>query len=476
MSRIDKSGPTIQSLLAKTHQEKVADRDSNQNSDKNDSSTNGSEARLKGRPNSSPSDIKGGGDSAKVPAAPGPLDGIRVLDLTRVLAGPYCTQLLGDLGAEVIKIENPKGGDDTRAWGPPFAKNINASDPTSSTLQESAYFLGINRNKKSVTVNIRTKEGKKLVQDLAEKCDVLVENYVPGKLDEMGLGYKELSLLNPGLIYTSITGYGQTGPYRNRPGYDVMIEAEAGLMYITGEKGGTPVKVGVAVTDLTTGLYAHGAIMAALLARMKTGRGQHIDCSLLDSQVVTLANIASSYLIAGQEAKRWGTSHPSIVPYQVLPSKDSHIMIGAGNDGQFKILCTVLGLDHLPGDLAYRTNKDRVRNREALIAILSERLQTKTNSDWLAALEDQGIPFAPINNIAQTFEHPQVLARDMVQEIEHPTAGKIKVTGIPVRYSETKATIRVPPPLLGQHTDEVLKDMLGYDAQKIKALREQRAI
>ncbi|KAG0202757.1 hypothetical protein BGX28_004800 [Mortierella sp. GBA30] len=413
----------------------------------------------------------------------GPLDGYRVLDLTRVLGtraftltadepGPYCTQLLGDLGAEVIKIENPKGGDDTRAWGPPFAKNIDPSD----TMHESAYFLGVNRNKKSITVNLRSEEGRKVIRDLVKKVDILVENYVPGKLDEMGLGYKDLSALNPRLIYTSITGYGQTGPYRTRPGYDVMIEAEAGLMYITGEENGTPVKVGVAVTDLTTGLYAHGAIMAAIIARYRTGRGQHIDCSLLDTQVVTLANIASSYLIAGQEATRMGTSHPSIVPYQVLPSKDSHIMIGAGNDGQFKILCSVLGLESLCENPLYKTNKDRVRHRKELIAILTERLKSKNNEEWLKALEGRGIPFAPINNIAQTFEHPQVLARSMIQEIEHPKAGKIKLTGPAVKYSETKPSIRIPPPLLGQHTEETLRDVLEYDEQRIWELRDKKAI
>ncbi|KAF9951613.1 hypothetical protein BGZ70_000909, partial [Mortierella alpina] len=331
-------------------------------------------------------------------------------------------------------------------------------------------------NKKSITVNIRSEEGRKLVQDLAKKVDILVENYVPGKLDAMGLGYKELSAQNPGLIYTSITGYGQTGPYRTRPGYDVMIEAEGGLMYITGEQNGTPVKVGVAVTDLTTGLYAHGAIMAAIVARYRTGRGQHLDCSLLDSQVVTLANIASSYLIAGQEAQRMGTSHPSIVPYQVLPSQDSHIMIGAGNDGQCRILCSVLGLESLCENPLFRTNQDRVQHRKELIEILTARLQTKKNEEWLKALEGRGIPFAPINNIQQTFEHPQVVARDMIQEIEHPKAGKIKVTGPAVKYSDTKPSIRLPPPLLGQHTEEILRDVLGYDEARIRELKEKKAV
>ncbi|KFH70525.1 hypothetical protein MVEG_03375 [Podila verticillata NRRL 6337] len=430
------SGNTIESLLSKTHQ------------------------------GNKTLDTSAGQDPQPLP---GPLDGFRVLDLTRVLAGPYCTQILGDLGAEVIKIENPRGGDDTRAWGPPFAEN---KDPSDTSTRESAYFLGVNRNKKSITVNLRSEQGRQLMHDLVKKVDVLVENYVPGKLDEMGLGYKELAALNPKLIYTSITGYGQTGPYRSRPGYDVMIEAEAGLMYITGEENGTPVKVGVAVT----GLYAHGAIMAALLARSRTGRGQHIDCSLLDAQIATLANIGSSYLIAGQEAKRMGTSHPSIVPYQVLPSSDSHIMIGAGNDGQFKILCNVLGLDELVEDTRFHTNKDRVQHRHELIGLLTTRLRTRSNREWLTALEGRGIPFAPINNIEQTFQHPQVLAREMVRTVEHPKAGEIKVAGLPVKYSETQPSIRLPPPCLGEHTEEVLRTVLGYDEEKIRELREAKAV
>ncbi|KAF9283997.1 hypothetical protein BGZ68_004961 [Mortierella alpina] len=406
---------------------------------------------------------------SKVPE-PGPLHGIRVLDLTRVLAGPYCTQLLGDLGAEVIKIENPNGGDDTRAWGPPFAKNLD------DTETESAYFLSVNRNKKSITVNIRSEAGKQLIHDLVKKVDVLVENYVPGKLKEMGLGFEELSAINPRIVYASITGYGQTGPYANRPGYDVMIEAEAGLMYITGEEHGPPVKVGVAVTDLTTGLYAHAGILAALFARNRTGLGQHVDCSLLESQVATLANIGSSYLIAGKEAKRMGTAHPSIVPYQVLQTRDSHIMIGAGNDGQFRTLCKVMQLDSLADNPLYKTNRERVANRDKLIQILTNRLKSENNTFWLRALEGKGVPFAPINNIEQTFKHPQVLARGMVQEIDHPKAGKIKVAGTPVKYSHTKPSIRTPPPLLGQHTDEVLKGILEYGEDKIRSLKESKSV
>ncbi|KAF9907323.1 hypothetical protein EC991_011145 [Linnemannia zychae] len=409
-------------------------------------------------------------DAIKENKEPGPLDGIRVLDMTRVLAGPYCTQLLGDLGAEVIKVENPKGGDDTRAWGPPFATNPDGSET------ESAYFLSVNRNKKSITVNFQSEGGKQLIHDLVKKCDILVENYVPGKLKSMGLGYEELSALNPKLIYASITGYGQTGPYASRPGYDVMIEAEAGLMYITGEERGPPVKVGVAVTDLTTGLYAHGGILAALLARHRTGRGQHVDCSLLESQVATLANIGSSYLIAGKEAKRMGTAHPSIVPYQVLQTRDSHIMIGAGNDGQFRTLCKVLQLDSLATNPLYKTNRDRVQNREELIRILTNRLQTEKNTFWLKALEGKGVPFAPIHNIGQTFSHPQVLARGMVHEVEHVKAGKIKLIGMPVKYSDTKPTIRSAPPLLGEHTEEVLSSVLGYEDGKIQDLKVNHSI
>ncbi|KAF9114758.1 hypothetical protein BGW39_003261, partial [Mortierella sp. 14UC] len=401
-----------------------------------------------------------------------PLDGLRILDLTRVLAGPYCTQILGDLGAEVIKVENPNGGDDTRAWGPPFTGN----QDTHIDRGESAYFLSVNRNKKSITVNFRTKEGQEIIHDLVKKSDILVENYVPGKLEKYGLGYEQVKKLNPKLIYASITGYGQTGPYATRPGYDCIIEAEAGLMHITGESTGPPVIVGVAVTDLTTGLYAHGAIMAALLARAKTGRGQHIDCSLLESQIATLSDIGSSYLISGQEPRRWGASHPMIVPYQAFPTRDSRIMISGGNDGQFKTLCRILGLEHLPTDIRFRTNSDRVKHRDELIKIMTEKLQEHDNQHWLKALEGQGVPFAPINDFAHTFAHPQVVARKIIQEVEHPKAGKIKLIGIPVKYSESKPSVRLPPPLLGQHTQEILRDVLHYDAEKVDGLATAGAI
>ncbi|KAJ2957868.1 hypothetical protein NQZ79_g6463 [Umbelopsis isabellina] len=373
----------------------------------------------------------------------GPLQGIRVLDLTRVLAGPYCTMLLGDLGAEVIKVENPKNGDDTRAWGPPWASSMDAAD---TDLPESAYFLC--------------------------NCDVLVENYLPGKLEKMGLGYEQLKEINPKLIYASITGYGQDGPYANRPGYDVMIEAEAGLMHITGERNGQPVKVGVAIT----GLYAHGAIMASIIRRATTGLGQHIDCSLLDCQVASLANIASNYLVGNQEAQRMGTSHPSIVPYQVMPTKNSFVMIGAGNDGQFAKLCKSINREELLLDPRFKTNGERVKHRVELLKLLEDRLTQEDTEHWLEALTGSGIPFAPINNIEQTFHHPQVLARDMVQEVDHPRAGKIKVIGIPVKYSESKPSIRLAPPVLGQHTNEILEGILGYSSAKVSELRSEGVI
>ncbi|KAI8868318.1 CoA-transferase family III [Ramicandelaber brevisporus] len=408
----------------------------------------------------------------------GPLSGIRVLDLARILAGPYCTMLLGDMGADVIKIENPAHGDDTREWGPPFASlapHVAAKYP--NTKPESAYFMSVNRNKRSVAVNIRHKDGQEIIRELAKQCDVLVENYIPGKLAKYGLGHEDLAQINPRLVYASITGYGSTGPYAKRAGYDVMIEAEAGLMHITGEPGRPPVKVGVAITDLTTGLYTHGAIIAALFARERTGRGQHIDASLIECQVASLANIASSFLVGGQEAKRWGTQHASIVPYQGYDTSDGrHIVLGAGNDTQFGVLCRSIGLDELPTDVRFVTNADRVNNREALNELLASRIKSQPLKHWLDALEGSGIPYAPLNDIKHTFEHPQLLARDMVQQVEHPTTGPVKLVGIPVKYSDTKPSIRLPPPLLGQHTEEVLRELLGYSSNQIDALTSSSVI
>ncbi|CAG8656753.1 34324_t:CDS:2 [Gigaspora margarita] len=398
------------------------------------------------------------------PISNGPLSGIRVVDLTRVLG--VDSQKLKIL---VIKIENPKVGDDTRTWGPPWATNKDSND---LSTPESAYFLSINRNKKSITVNLKSPDGIQIVKDLVKKSDILVENYIPGKLDKMGLGFDELSKINPQLIYASITGYGQTGPHSKRAGYDVVIEAEAGLMYITGEEDRPPAKVGVAIT----GLYANGAIMAALISRSKTNLGQRIDCSLIECQVASLVNIASNYLISNQEAKRMGTSHPSIVPYQVFPTKNGFIMIGAGNDKQFKILCHTIDKVEFLNDSRFTTNSDRVLHRKELISLLEQRFKDETTEHWLSLLFDKEIPFAPINNIKQTFEHPQILAREMIQEVDHPKAGKIKLTGIPVKYSREALKVRLPPPTLGQHTHEILSDLLHYTNQKIDDLKANGVI
>ncbi|KAJ3083285.1 hypothetical protein HDU99_000082 [Rhizoclosmatium hyalinum] len=403
--------------------------------------------------------------------APGPLTGLRVLDLTRVLAGPFCSMILGDYGADVVKVESLKG-DDTRAWGPPFAKN---TIDRVGIAKESTYYLGMNRNKRSIAVDFKQPQGLAIIKKLARESDVLIENFIPGKLDSLGLGYEALRKENPGLIYTSITGYGPTGPNATNAGYDVIVEAEAGLMHITGTRE-TPVKVGVAITDITTGLYAHGAIMAALIGRGKNqGQGQKIDVSLLESQVSALANVAHAYLIGGVEAERLGTEHASIVPYQSFPTKDGHIVIGAGNDSQFVKFCKAIGAPELSSDPNYSSNQLRVANRKLLIDRLNNILTTKNTSDWLTVLKPIGLPCGPVNNISQTFAHPQVIHREMIQEVDHPTAGKIKLVGIPVKYSMTKPSIRLPPPLLAQHTDEILSE-LKYTEKEIAELKQGKVV
>uniref|UniRef100_A0A8C1SAS3 Succinyl-CoA:glutarate-CoA transferase n=1 Tax=Cyprinus carpio TaxID=7962 RepID=A0A8C1SAS3_CYPCA len=365
-----------------------------------------------------------------------PLDGVKVLDLTRVLAGPFATMILGDLGAEVIKVERPGSGDDTRAWGPPFVG------------EESAYFLSVNRNKKSIAVDLKDPEGTKLVTKLAKVCDVLVENYLPGKLNEMGLGYEELSKVAPQLIYCSITGYGQTGPESHKPGYDSIASAVSGMMHITGPEDGDPVRPGVAMTDLATGLYTQGAVMAALLQRQKTGRGLHIDCNLLSSQVACLTHIAANYLNAGIEAKRWGTAHGSIVPYQGFKTKDGYLVVAAGNDQQFMKVCKASVL----------------------------RFMQETTGEWLRRFEGTGVPCGPINNIQQVFANPQVAHNGLILEMDHPTSGRIAVPGPAVRFSSFESGNPMPPPVIGQHTVQVLRDTLGYSDDAINQLLASRTI
>lgn len=402
----------------------------------------------------------------------GPLEGIRVLDLSRILAGPFAAMLLGDLGADVIKVEIPGVGDDTREWGPPYLNGASSG--------ESAYFACCNRNKRSVTVNMKDARGLAFIRQLAKQSDVVIENYRVGALDAMGLGYRDLSALNPNLIYASISGFGPDGPDADRGGYAVMVEGEGGLMSLTGPIGGAPVKCGVALTDLTTGMFTQSAVLAALFARTRlpagTAGGQHIDLSLLETQVALLGNIASNYLNAGVEGRRWGTAHPSIVPYQLFPTADGHLLVGAGNDRQFRQLCKdILGAPHLAADERFAKNADRVRHRDELLATIGDIFIARNTDEWIAALRPTGLPYAPVNNMERVFSHPQVLHRNMVLEMPHPTAGKVRMTGFPYKFSETPATLRRAPPLLGQHTDEVLKEC-GYTDEQISSMRADKVV
>ncbi|KDQ62235.1 hypothetical protein JAAARDRAFT_30120 [Jaapia argillacea MUCL 33604] len=385
--------------------------------------------------------------------------------------------LLADLGADVIKVEEVTRGDDTRSWLPPSAPIAPNSPENASHLPpESAYFLAVNRNKRSMTVNFKTSSGMEIMHRLIKQSDVLVENYVTGKLASMGLGYEDCKKLNPRLIYTSITGYGQTGPYSEAAGYDVIIEGEAGLMHITGEPDGPPCKVGVAATDVATGLYTHGAIMAAIISRHKTGKGVWIDCNLFESQIAGLANIASNYLIAGKEASRHGTAHPSIVPYQVFPCKDGFLMIGAGNDRQFKVMAeNILQQPSLATDTKFSTNAARVANRTELVELIANVLMEQNREYWLERFQGLGVPFGPINNIQQTFEHPQAVARGITVEVEHARAGKIKLVAPAVTYNGQRMPVNRPPPWLSQHTVEIMEE-LGYSSEDIERLQRQNVI
>lgn len=393
-----------------------------------------------------------------------PLEGVKVLDLTRIVAGPYCTMVLADLGAEVYKIERPFHGDESRKWGPPFLKDS----------EDSVYFLASNRNKKSVCVDLR--KGREVIYDLARKCDVLVENYIPGKLDQMGLGYENLAQIAPSLIYCSITGYGPVGPYKSKPGYDVIAASIGGLLHITGSEDGPPAKVGVAITDIATGLYAHGAILAALLQRHRTNRGQKIDVNLLSTQVACLINVASNYLNANKEAKRWGTAHESIVPYEAFPTSNGHITIGCGSNAQFEALCTYLEIPEVASDERFRTNQTRVTHRQELIAILAPIIAQKSSPEWMTIFADAPFPVGPINSMAEVFQDPHIRAIELVKSLDHPTAGEVKVVGPPVVYSEAANRAQTAPPLLGQHTEQVLRDLLQYSDDKIAGLRKTEAI
>ncbi len=393
-----------------------------------------------------------------------PLKGYRVLDLSRILAGPYCTMILGDQGAEVIKIERPGTGDDTRTWGPPFAAG------------ESAYYLCCNRNKRSVVVDLRQPAGKELIRELAKVSDVLVENFTPGLMKEFGLDYETLRKLNPKLVYASVTAYGQDGPYRDRPGYDMVLSAVGGLMGITGEREGNPCKVGVAITDVLTGVYASSAIISALLWWERSGRGQYLDISLLDIQVAGLANIASNYLVANQEATRWGTAHQSIVPYQVFHTKDRPISIAVANQKLWINFCKAAGKKEWLDDPRFESNPKRVENRDILLPLVEKLFAGRTCDEWMDLLVRAAVPCGPVNDMKHLFADPQVVHRGMIAEVPHPTIGTLRLAGVPIKCSETTGAIRLPPPLLGEHTDEVLSGVLGYSRERIDALKTQGAV
>jgi len=394
----------------------------------------------------------------------GPLAGIRVLDLTRVLAGPYCTMFLGDLGAEIVKVEQPGIGDDTRGWGPPFAGG------------ESAYFLCTNRNKKSVTIDFKAPEGLDLIRKLAQQADVFIENFRPGALDRLGLGEKTLREAHPKLIYASLSGFGADGPMADIPGYDLIVQAWGGLMSITGTEESGPLKVGVAIIDLVAGLMLGKGIVAALYAREKTGAGQKIDTSLLEAEVAALINAGSNYLIGGNVPGRWGNAHPSIVPYQSFQTADSYLVLGAASESIWKRLCPAVGRPDLADDPSFAKNADRVENRKLLIDVLAEIFRTRRTSEWVTALSEADVPCAPVQTIDQVFAAPQVLHRNMLVDVEHPTAGKIKLAGIPVKLSATPASVRLPPPLLGQHNGDVLASWLKMTDTEIGALRKKQII
>ena len=400
----------------------------------------------------------------------GALSHLRVLDLSRVLAGPWAGQILADLGAEVIKIERPGVGDDTRHWGPPFASNA-AGESTG----EAAYYLSANRNKQSLTVDFTRAEGQRIVRELAAKADILIENFKVGGLAAYGLDYAALKELNPKLIYCSITGFGQNGPYAKRAGYDFMIQGLGGLMSLTGraegEEGAGPVKVGVALTDILTGLYSTAAILAALASREQTGAGQHIDMALLDVQVACLANQAMNYLTTGTAPKRLGNAHPNIVPYQDFPTADGDFILTVGNDSQFRKFCEVAGLTALADDPRFSSNKARVAHRGELIPLIRQATVFKTTAEWIDALERAGVPCGPINDLAQVFADPQVQARGLRFELPHALAGSVPQVASPIRLSATPIQHRNAPPLLGEHTEQVLQQWLGMSTEQIAGLR-----
>jgi crotonobetainyl-CoA:carnitine CoA-transferase CaiB-like acyl-CoA transferase len=391
------------------------------------------------------------------------LDGIRIIDFSKALAGPYCTMLLADMGAEVIKVEMPGSGDDSRGWGPPFIEG------------EAAYFLSVNRNKKSITLNLKDPKAKEIALKIIEKADIVLESNRPGVMTKLGLDYETVKKINPEIIYCSISGFGQTGPYSKRPGFDQVIQGYGGIMGLTGEKGGGPIKVGIAVTDIATGMFAATGILTALFHRERTGQGQHVDASMLDGQVSWLTYQAGRYLASGNVPERIGSAHPLIVPYQDFEASDGFINIAAGNDNLWKKFCAVTDLNDIADDPKFATNPKRVENRDEVVAIVSKKIKTKTMQEWLDILNDAGVPCGPIYTVDQIFKDPQVLAREMLVEIDHPKCGKIQVTGSPIKLSETPAEITTHPPMLGEHNSSILQEF-GFSEEDITKLKEDKVI
>ena len=405
----------------------------------------------------------------------GALNHLRVLDLSRVLAGPWCGQNLADLGADVIKVERPITGDDTRQWGPPFLKNSEGQETT-----ESAFYLAINRNKRSITVDISKPEGQEIIKKLVLESDIVIENYKVGQLRKYGLDYDSLKALKNDLIYCSITGFGQTGPYAHRPGYDYIVQGMGGFMSVTGEKedlpGGGPQKAGVAIADIFTGMYATSAILAAVVHRDRTGIGQYIDLSLLDVQIATMCNVASNYLTSGVSPKSWGNASANIVPYQTFKASDGWIIVAAGNDSQFRHFVESGHEPQLADDPRFSTNPERVRHRAELDPLLQKMVLKKTKKEWIELLDTANVPCGPINNFKEVFENEQVIARQIKMEMPHPTAGKVNLVRSPMRLSETPVVENRPPPLLGEHTQEILQEKLGLTELQIKSLKDQGII
>jgi len=393
----------------------------------------------------------------------GALTGVKVLDLTRVLAGPFCTMMLGDLGADVMKVEAPGGSDETRSWGPPFQNGV------------SAYYLCANRNKRSITVNLKTEEGRELIRRLAKQSDVMIHNFKTGSMEKWELDYEQLKAINPRLIFCSITGFGETGPNRHLPGYDYIVQGMSGMMSITGGENSGPLKIGVAMMDILTGLYSAIAIEAALLEREKSGLGQKIDMALFDSGVSALVNVASNYLISGNVPQRLGNDHPNIVPYSTFRALDGELIIAVGNDRQFASLCEILGIPELAEDENYRTNEMRVRNRRQLTEILENRIRLKPVAEWMKRLSESTIPCGPINTLDQVFADPQIAAREMVVDVKHPEAGVVKLVGSPLKLSRTKVEVKRHPPIAGEHTEEILQE-LGLSTEEINHLKNKHII